>query len=342
MDMKLNLLIVACFAVVLFALFGGFSYFFPKVNPITIPPISVQPHEVMPNTSPRIVTQEVPTPEPAETTEIAPSVPEEGLLIVHFIDVGEGDAALIISPYGHTMLIDAGPKETSETVVNYLKAQKVTSLDMLVATNGQADHTGGMETVIRTLQPKQFLDNGGPNGHPLDYQRILDLLQAQQVPVSHLAAGDTIDLDPSLSITVLNPGAARTGNQQEDSLVFKLVYKETSFLCCGDMGTATEQRLLASGTDLKSSVLKVAGHGDGKMTSGDFLARVSPDIGVISVGENIYGFPSSRITGTLTMRNAKVGRTDWDGNVIVTSDGKTCSLWQEYTSGDPLYRSSDE
>lgn len=334
--MKMNLLIVVCFAVVLFALFGGFSYVFPKIAPITIPPISLQPHEVMPNTSPRIVSQEaVPTPGPAGAVETP--VPVEGLLIVHFIDVGEGDAALIISPYGRTMLIDAGPKETSEQVVNYLKAQKVTSLDMLVATHAHVDHTGGMEAVIRALKPRQFLDNGGPPDHPLGYQRVLDLLEAQKVPVSHLKAGETIDLDPALSITVLNPGPVSTRDQHEDSLVFRLVYKETSFLFCGDMGPAAEQQLLASGVDLKTSVLKVADHGNGKVTSGEFLVRVSPEIGVVSVGENIYGFPDSRITGSLLLRNALVGRTDLNGNVVVTSDGKTCTMWPEYASDEPRY-----
>ena len=331
--MKLNLLIVVCFAVVLFALFGGFGYVFPKVALITIPPITVLPHEVMPNTNPRIVAQEVPTPEPVETVETATPAPVEGLLIVHFIHVGEGDAALVISPYGHTMLIDAGPRETSEQVVNYLKAQKVTSLDLLVATHAHVDHTGGMEAVIRALKPKQFLDNGGPPDHPLGYQRILDLLEAQSVPVSHLAAGNTIDLDPALSITVLNPGPVSTRDQHEDSLVFRLVYKNTSFLFCGDNGPAAEQKLLASGVDLKSSVLKVADHGNGRVTSGDFLVRVSPEIGVISVGENIYGFPDPRILGSLTLRNALVGRTDRNGNVIVTSDGSTCTMWPEYAGG---------
>jgi competence protein ComEC len=329
--MKVNLLIVVCFAVVLFALFGGFSHFFPRVDPVTIPPVSVLPHEVMPNTSPRIVAQEIPTPEPVQTEAV---VPVEGLLIVHFIDVGEGDAALIISPFGHTMLIDAGPKESAEAVVNYLAAQKVTSLDMLVATHAHVDHIGGMEAVIRALRPGQFLDNGGPADHPLGYQRILDLLEAQKVPVSHLKAGETVDLDPALSITVLNPRVVSTRDQHEDSLVFRLVYKNTSFLFCGDMGPAAEQRLLASGVDLKSSVLKVADHGNGQVTSGEFLVRVSPDIGVVSVGENIYGFPDPRITGSLALRNALVGRTDKNGNVIVTSDGTTCTMWPEYAGGD--------
>jgi len=289
----------------------------------------------MPNASPRIVTQEVPTPEAVATEETAAPVPEEGLLIVHFINVGEGDAALIISPYGHTMLIDAGPAESAETVVNYVRAQKVTSLDVLAATNGQADHIGGMEAVIRSLRPARFLDNGGPSGHPLGYQRMLDLLQKQEVPVTHLAAGDTIDLDPALSITVLNPQKVLTNNQQEDSLVFRLVYKDTSFLFCGDMGPQTEQRLLSSGGNLTSTVLKVAANGDGAVTSGEFLVRVSPEIGIVSVGENIYGFPSSRITGSLSLRNAKVARTDRNGNVVVTSDGKACSLWPEYAGVDP-------
>lgn len=327
--MKLNLLIVVCFAVVLFALFGGFSSFFPKINPVTIPPISLSPHPVMPNTSPRIVAQEVPTPEPAMAEVVAP-VPEEGLLIVHFINVGEGDAALIISPYGRTMLIDAGPPESAGTVVNYLRAQKVTSLDLLVATHGHPDHTGGMMAVVNALSPKGFIDNGGPPGHPLAYQRLLDRLQAERVPVTHVAEGDTIDLDPALSITVLNPAKVMTRDLHEDSLVFRLVYKNTSFLFCGDLGAVAEQRLLSSGVDLKSSVLKVADHGNGKVTSGEFLVRVSPDIGVISVGENIYGFPDSRITWSLALRNALVGRTDRNGNVIVTSDGTACTMWPEY------------
>jgi competence protein ComEC len=332
--MKLNLLIVVCFAVVLFALFGGFSHFFPKIDPVTIPSITLSPHQVMPNTSPRIVTQEVPTPDPEETGVAAP-VPEEGLLIVHFINVGEGDAALIISPYGHTMLIDAGPPESAEAVVNYLKAQKVTSLDLLVATHAHPDHIGGMVAVVNALSPKGFIDNGGPPGHPLVYQRLLDRLQEKNIPVTHVAEGDQIDLDPALSVTVLNPGTVMTGDLHEDSLVLRMVYKNTSFLFTGDMGPKAEQRLLASGMDLKSSVLKVADHGNGKVTSGDFLVRVSPDIGVISVGENIFGWPDKRIIWSMILRNELVGRTDRNGNVIVTSDGETCSFWPEYTPIDP-------
>lgn len=332
--MKLNLLIVMCFAVVLFALFGGFSYFIPKVNPVSITPITLSPHQVMPNTSPRIVAQEIPTPEP-EQIEVADPVPVEGLLIVHFIDVGEGDAALIISPHGRTMLIDAGPPESAETVVNYLKAQKVSSLDLLVATHAHVDHIGGMVAVVNALSPKGFIDNGGPPGHPLDYQRLLDRLEAEQIPVTHVAEGDQIDLDPALSITVLNPPPVMTGNLHEDSLVFRIIYKNTSFLFTGDMGPKAEQRLLSSGIDLKSTVLKVADHGNGKVTSGDFLVRVSPEIGVISVGENIYGWPDKRIIWSMILRNELVGRTDRNGNVIVTSDGETCSFWPAYTPIDP-------
>jgi len=256
-----------------------------------------------------------------------PSLPEptlptinQSILTVHFIDVGQGDS-ILIQINDKNMLIDAGDNRAGNTVVSYLKNNSVTELDVVVATHAHADHIGGMVTVLNNFNVKRFIDSGNPHTTKT-YENMLIAIDEKDIPFSLAEAGQTIGLDPSTTITILNP-AELTGDLNDDSVVIKLTYGDVSFLFTGDAETHAEDKMIAAGYDINSDILKVAHHGSRSSTSSDFLQKVDPNICIIMVGaNNRYGHPHQEIIDRLNLFGYEVYRTDLDGDIVVKTDGK--------------------
>jgi beta-lactamase superfamily II metal-dependent hydrolase len=255
----------------------------------------------------------------------AATVSASGDLLVHFIDVGQGDSELI-QFNGKNILIDAGDQDAGPIVKSYLRIHGVKSLDLVVATHPHSDHIGGMLAVLNDFQVGQVLDSGQVHTTPT-FEGFLNVIDKKNIPYNVAERGQTIDLDPSLRIEVLSPTSTPFNNLNENSIVLKVTYNKVSFLLMGDAGIEAEDSLLSSGYNLKSDILKVGHHGSSSSSGSAFLSRVKPTSSIIEVGAgNDYGHPTSKTLSALQSTGSKVYRTDTNGNIVVTTDGQTYSV----------------
>lgn len=239
-------------------------------------------------------------------------------LEVHFIDVGQADAALVLCD-GESMLIDGGNSEDSDVIYTYLEKQKVEELDYMVCTHAHEDHVGGLSgalmyaSVDTALAPVTEYDSRA-------FRNFLEGLEKQGTEITIPEAGDSFSLG-SAQVKILGP-VRETDETNNTSIVLRIVYGDTSFLFTGDAEREEEEDILDTGEVLKSTVLKVGHHGSDSSTSYPFLREVMPEYGVISVGTgNTYGHPTQEVLSRLSDAGVTVYRTDLQGDIICTSDG---------------------
>jgi competence protein ComEC len=246
------------------------------------------------------------------------------------IDVGQGDALLLEFPRGETLLVDTGPRTPAfdagkKTVVPFLNRIGIRSVDILVITHPDADHCGGAASVIRNLHVGRVIESPVRGGTAL-YESYHEAARERGTLVSAARRGDTISVAACARMYILWPPPgeeSRTTNNA--SIVFRLVYGDVSFLFAGDAEGESERGMVRSfGGFLHSTVLKIAHHGSGSGTSEEFLAAVRPAIALVSVGlHNRFLHPSPLVLGRLGEAGARVLRTDGQGAVILTTDGKS-------------------
>ncbi|MFP2910838.1 ComEC/Rec2 family competence protein [Pyxidicoccus sp. 3LFB2] len=270
----------------------------------------------------------------------APPAPAGKPLTVYFFDVGQGDAALVVSPTGKTVLIDAGPPEAREPLARRLKELVKEPLDLVILTHPHLDHLGGMAHALRAVGAKRFMDPGFD--HPSDaYRDLLNYVGGAvgQVMTPEPSAQSpqtllTIGLGEGTQLTVLWPRVPQEpfldntrSDPNSNSIVAKLTYGKTAFLFTGDAEPDTEAALLQKRIDFSSTVLKVAHHGGRHSSTAPFLSAVKPKAAVISCGAgNDYGHPTLEALERLDASGARVFRTDVDGEVVAVSDGTAVTL----------------
>ena len=256
----------------------------------------------------------------------------DGKLHVYFFDVGQGDSALIVTPHGKQVLVDGGPE--AESAVRALSGPMSAgdrSLDMLVLTHLDADHSRGLLEVLdryRVASVVVGLENPDSSLYA-EWQAVLERAAPMKIPVK---AGHRIILEPDLSLEVLNPPARPIGgsiaDQNNNGVVLRIVYDRVSFLLAADIEAMAENYLVRRSRSVASTVLKVAHHGSKTSTTTRFLSRVDPVVVVVSVGKtNRYGHPHPEIVQRLgeTLGLDGVYRTDRDGTIEFISDGE--QLW---------------
>jgi competence protein ComEC len=246
-------------------------------------------------------------------------------LRIDFIAVGQGDAALVTSPTGKTVLIDGGPKEAGPTLVALLRERRVAALDLVLLTHRHADHLGGLTAVVRRVGVRMFLDAPYPHKSAV-YGTLLETLEARHVAVLRATSGRTIDLGGGAVITLLGPPDPPIDRSRSDvnanSVVVRLDYRGIGVLFAADAEPQTERWLLASTARLPAQILKVAHHGSSYSSTTAFLRAVAPLAAVISVGApNNHGHPTPEAIARLEHLPARVYRTDQDGTVSVETDG---------------------
>lgn len=237
---------------------------------------------------------------------------------VHFIDVGQGDAALLLSG-GQAVLVDAGTSQSADSLVRYLQELGVTELYAAIATHPHADHIGGMAQVIEAFPVGHFY-MGAETQNTATYERMLDALDAQGVPVSVPEPGEELVFDSGASVTFLGPADdVPKGNLNDRSLICLFRAGEQDVLLMGDAERAAEQSLLAHYPSLRCDVLKVGHHGADTSSSVEFLRTVQPTTAVISCGvDNDYGHPDPQTLENLSLAGVDDVRiTAQSGTVIL-------------------------
>lgn len=220
---------------------------------------------------------------------------------VHFIDVGQGDSALLLSG-GQAVLVDAGTEESGAAVVRYLKDLGVTRLYAAVATHPHADHIGGMAQVLDTFPVEHFY-MGPETQNTASFSDLLDALQTQGIQPTIPTPGDTLAFDSGASLTFLGPADdVPDGNLNDRSLITLFQANEQKVLLMGDAEAAAEQSLLAHEPALRCDVLKVGHHGGATSSSLSFLQTIQPSVAVISCGvDNDYGHPDPQTLQNLSL-----------------------------------------
>ncbi len=245
-------------------------------------------------------------------------------LTVHFLDVGQGDS-ILVEYDKKAMLIDAGESDQGEVVSDYLQDQGISTLGYVVATHPHSDHIGGMNDILNNFQIKHFIDSGYPHTTQT-YEDMITTIDKKNISFETVKAGQTIDFDPAVDIEVLNPSGTYSDDLNENSVVLKLTYGDTSILLMGDAGLDAEEKIMKAGSDIDSDILKVGHHGSDSGSGDKFISTISPEVSVIEVGaENDYGHPNAEILERLQTAS-KVYRTDLDGTITVTTDGSNYTV----------------
>ncbi len=246
-------------------------------------------------------------------------------LALHFLDVGQGDGAVLRTPGGRWVVIDAGPRSSHSdaghrVVVPFLASRRVRELAVLIVSHAHADHLGGVRSVLDRFPAALVLEPGERVNDPL-YYGFLDDLVASETAWHAARRGERFVLD-GVAFTVLHPDPLWDGWQEdvnEDSLVLLVEYGSFQALFAGDAGFPAEAEM-RSGTRAVD-LLKVGHHGSRGSTGDEWLDSLRPRAAVISVGRNKYGHPSPPTLQRLRSHKVDVWRTDREGLITVTTDG---------------------
>lgn len=251
----------------------------------------------------------------------------EKLLEIHLIDVGQGDSILIVTPNNRTILIDAGDTSSGPNVLTHLKKNRIKSLDVLIGTHPHSDHIGGLPKIIESMNIESFYIP--PVAHTSKtFEDMLIAAKNHNLNISTLSIGSKIEFDEDISLYFLSPLKDYGEDLNNWSIVLKLDYLEKSFLFTGDMEYAAEQDIINHYEHgfLRSHLLKIAHHGSNSSSSLSFLNTINPDVALISCGyNNSYSHPHEEVINRLKNMSNNIYRTDYNGTVIIKSNGK--EIW---------------
>ena len=245
----------------------------------------------------------------------------DGRLHVAFLDVGQGDAILITTPEGRQVLVDGGPNPTRllQELGSFMPFWD-RSLDLVILTHPDEDHMAGLIPLFDRYRVERVL-TGAPTLVAEEAQPWREAVEAAGISIVVAQRGMEIKPGRGVRLEVLHPGAELlSGTPSDDnnnSIVLRLVYGQTSALLTGDLEVEGERTLMALGISLAAQVLKVSHHGSGRATTSDFLRAVAPQLAVIQVGaNNRFGHPAPEVLKRLSEQQGNRGRQQRAGQLF--------------------------
>lgn len=251
----------------------------------------------------------------------------ENKMIIHYIDVGQGDC-ILIQVNNKNLLIDSGPSSNRKDLLNYLEKLDIKKFDYIIATHPHEDHIGNMDTIIKRYDIGSFYSPKVITSSTT-FENMISALVDKNLKINVLKKGvKGIDLGKNTEIEVFSPlENISSDNLNDYSPIIKITFFNNSFLFTGDAEISTEDTVLSQNNNLNCDILKVGHHGSSTSTSTDFLISTNPSVAIISVGKNnSYGHPTSETLSLLNSYNIRTIRTDINGTVIAISDGKNINI----------------
>ncbi len=274
------------------------------------------------------------TPTPTQANTATGESSANGTLEIHFINVGQSVSTLVVSPEGETMLVDTGHyNDDGEYVLEYLRAQGIDRIDYLVTSHNDADHIGGNAAIIEYYETSAdgigAVYDPGIAASTQTYSEYLDAVATHDVTLYETREGDDIGV-AGVDVSVFGPpdpyleGEARN----ENSIVLKLTYGQTSFLLSGDAEDDQEAYLVEQyGQRLQSTVLKAGHHGSASSSSDELLNTVAPEAVIVSSGyDNRYDHPARTVLQRLDGQSGQTYWTGTHGDIQLVSDGQSVSV----------------
>ena len=276
---------------------------------------------------------------PANPVSSAPSVKSAGCgnLSVHILNVSQADGIVIITPGNKTILIDSGSsmkKDSADRVVSYLSSLGIAHIDYIIATHMHEDHIGGMDRILPLFDVGTIYTNGNcANSASKTTQQFMDFNKTRDFRTVNSDMDLPSDgcLDEAKLIVAYDRANGCWSDENDNSILLRIVYGDSSFLFTGDCEGDCEKELVRQGTNLKADVLKVAHHGSSTSSGDPFLSSVRPKYAVISVDKNRsvsdgYFHPRKSTIEKLYGLGSDVFRTDLNGNIEIDSDGSRISI----------------
>jgi len=255
-------------------------------------------------------------------------------LKIYFIDVGQGDSTLIITPKHKSILIDGGGSLDNDiydvgknTLIPYLLDRGITKLDYIIISHFDSDHVGGLLTVIKELKVKKIIiSKQGEDSE--NYKEFLKIVKEKRIKVQVVREGDILRIEKNINFEILWPQDVLISENilNNNSIVMKLNYNNFSMLFTGDIEQIAEEQIVKkylNTNKLNSTIIKIAHHGSKTSSIKDFLGLVKSKIALIGVGkDNNFGHPNLEVLQRLENMNCTIFRTDEMGEIQININSK--------------------
>jgi competence protein ComEC len=248
----------------------------------------------------------------------------------NFLNVGQGDAELMIFPGGVKVLTDAGPDRTVVERLESVLGANEKSIDIAIISHPQSDHYGGFSYILDHYRVGAFIYNGRDDAPGTkSWSALLMKIAAKNIPLITLGKGDKITIGAN-EIDILSPDENfdMSGELNDTGIVDLIKTPQFRVLLVGDTGFDVQDTLVAEGVDLRADILKIAHHGSKYASDNMFLKAVNPKIAVIEVGaKNTFGHPAPETLSRIaSSTNARIFRTDQDGTIRIWRDGDALKI----------------